>query len=1063
VSDTPNWIVQLSPEKRDLLLRRAREGRTPDRSGIQPRRDRSAPAPLSFAQQRLWFFDQLQPGTSAYNVPVAVRITGPLDRRLMKAALTGLIRRHEALRTTIRQERDEVVQVVGPGVRAVLEQVELGHLEAAQAERTVLDLCIEASRRPFDLNRGPLLRMTLLQLRAESHVLLLVFHHIISDLWSLGVLIRELTLVYSALESSRPVVLPELPIQYTDYALWQRERLQGDRLEREIEHWRRELAAVPAVLELPVDYLRPPVMRYRGARLSIQQPAERTRALKELAQRCEATLFMALLAAYGVLLARFGGQEILAVGSPVANRPRVELEGLVGFFINMLVLRADLRSNPSFRTLLGRVKEACVQALNHQGLPFEHLVQDLRLERDMSRPPLIQAAMALQNVALPALVLGGLRFDVMDIDNGITKFDLSLELFERDGTLKGWLEYNTEVFEASTAERIARCFSVLVKNLNESLDRSVWELPLLDESERRQVLSTVAGRQMQARQLFSLPARIAAVARRQPEAAAAVGRGGEILSYGELVERAGRVAGALRDLRFGREALAGVLLERSPALLVAVLGILGAGACCLLLDPGRERSWLELMLESSACAMVLTRGSLAGSLPEHGAAEVLLERLEGRVAGVEDWEWIDPESLAFVVQSSGSRRRPHLVELPHRSVAAWAEALREHVEPGDLAAVAGEGAPETVDGIFDLMVPLALGGCVVLQEGAPISLWSATPARLAAALRAGGLTCVRAVRSCGEGIGESLRRRLLAAGVERIHDSFSSAPGGVRPASGMTAYVLGQLDVPVPVGAPGELWLAGDGLARGYREDVEKTAQLFVPDPFGGHPGARRVRTGDLARWRADGRLELLGPIERQVQVRGARLSLVSIEELLAEHPGVLRAVASLQDEGASQRLVAHALSTGPDGPTPSELREFLQARLPERQVPWGLAVLEELPLTPTGRPDAGRLPRVRAGEERAGIAPRTEVERALAEIWRELLGVETVGIHENFFQLGGNSLLAIRVVTRINQMFQLSLAVETLFKGPTIADLALATDECLLVQLGEAGFDSLLGKAQEP
>jgi non-ribosomal peptide synthetase component F len=1055
MSDTPKKVSQLSPEQRDWLLRRAREGRPPDCTGIQPRRNRSAPAPLSFAQQRLWFFEQLRPGTSAYNVPVAVRITGPLDGRLMKATLTALVRRHEALRTTIREVRGEVVQVVEPGVRAVLEQVELSHIPAARAERTSLGLCIEASRRSFDLSQGPLLRMTLLHLAAESHILLLVFHHIISDLWSLGVLMRELTLIYSALQSSRAPVLPELPIQYADYAIWQREKLQGDLLEREIAHWRRELAAVPAVLELPADHPRPPVMGYHGARLSIGQLADRTRTLKELAQRCEVTLFMALLAAYSVLLARFSGQAVLAVGSPVAARPRIELKGLIGFFINMLVLRADLRWNPSFRTLLGRMKETCVQALNHQDLPFEHLVDDLRLERDLSRPPLIQAAMALQNVALPSLVLADLRFEVMDIDIGITKFDLSLELFERDDALNGWLEYNTEVFEASTAERIARCFSVLVESLEDGLEQSVWELPLLDESERRQVLSTATGRQAQARPLLNLPARIAAMARRSPEVPAVVGRGEEVLSYGELVDRAGRVAGALRDLRFGPEALAAVLVERSPDLLVGMLGILGAGGACLLLDPGRERSWLERMLERSGCAIVLTRGSLVGSLPEHGAAEVLLERLESRAAGVEDWEGADPESLAFVVQPSGSHRRPHLVELPHRSVAAWAEALQELLEPRDLAAVAGEGAPETVDGIFDLMIPLGLGGCVVLQKGASISLWSATPARLAAGLRAGELTGVRAVRSCGEGIGESLRTRLLAAGVERVYDSFSSALGGVRPTPEMAAYVLGQLDIPVPIGVPGELWLAGEGLARGYRGHAEKTAQRFVPDPFAGIFGARRVRTGDLARWRADGRLELLGSLERQVEVRGARLRLSSVEELLAEHHGVLRAVASLQENGASQRLVAHALSVGPDGPAPEKLREFLRARLPERQIPWGLAVVEELPLTPTGRPDEVRLPRVETREERAGIAPRTEVERLLVEIWCELLGVETVSIHDNFFQLGGNSLLATRVVARINQVFQLSLVVETLFKSPTIADLALATDEHLLVQLGEADFGS--------
>jgi non-ribosomal peptide synthetase component F len=1059
MTDTPKKIAQLSPEQRDLLLRRAREGHGAGRTGIQPRKDRDAPAPLSFAQQRLWFIDQLQPGTSAYNVPIAVRITGPLDAGILRETLDRLVRRHETLRTTIRMVDGQVAQVIDPAPRATLEQVDLSQLPAGQAERTALELCIDESRLPFELGKGPLLRMTLLRLPGESSILLLIFHHIISDLWSLGVFIRELTTIYSALQSGRAATLPELRIQYADYAAWQREELQGERLEREVEHWRRELAGAPTSLELPADHLRPPVMHYRGTRLPAKQPAARLNALKELAQKEGVTLFMALLAAYSVLLARLSRQEDLTIGSPVANRSRVELEGLIGFFINMVVLRMDLSGDPSFRELLGRVKERCVQALNHQELPFEHLVNDLKLERDLSRPPLIQAALALQNVSLPPLAIAGLRFEVMDIQIGIAKFDLSLELFEKNQGLEGWLEYNTELFEESTAERIARCLSVLLESLSGSLELPVWELPLLEESERLQVLDR--GREKGAEAPRSLLARVAEAVRRRPDAPAALGPGGEVLSYGELAARAERIAAGLRSLGAGPEVLVGIVMERSPELLTGILGTLKAGGACLLLDPRRERSWLERMLERSGCAVVLTRGSLAGRLPEHGAVEALLERLEqgGETAGTGGGKETDPESLAFVVQTSGPHRQPRLVGLPHRSVAAWMEAWAERLDPGDLGAVSGDSALETIDGVFDLMVPLCLGGCVAADS--PASLASATPSQIAAGLREGGMKGVQVVRSFGEALGEPLKARLLASGVERVHDSFSSAVAGVWPREDLRAYVLGRLGMPVPVGVFGDLWLGGEGLARGYEGSADRTAERFVPDPFGGRPGARLVRTEDLARWRADGRLEIAGPLEREVRVRGLRLELGTVEELLAGHPGVLQAVAGLQEEGQAERLVAHVLGAGPELPKPEELREFLRSRLPEPQVPWGIAAVDEIPRTPTGRADPKRLPRVEP-EEAAQTAPRTEVERMLVEIWRELLDVEGVGIHDNFFQLGGNSLIATQVVARINEVFQLSLGVETLFRNPTIADLALTTDEHLLAQLGDEDIASLLGESQE-
>jgi non-ribosomal peptide synthase protein (TIGR01720 family) len=1040
VSKAPPKLAHLSPEQRDLLLRRVREQRAaePARAGIERRPDLAAPVPLSFAQQRLWFLDQLQPGGTGYNIPVAVQITGGIRIGLLRATVRQLIRRHESLRTTFHVLDGKAVQIVSPPSgtpEAALPVIDLTGLAPDTRERLASELCQSEASRLFDLGRGPLLRPLLLRLAEDRHVLSLVFHHIISDLWSLGVFIREMTVVYASLETGGPA-LPELPVQYPDYAAWQREQLRGESLDREIAHWKRELEGAPASLDLPTDHPRPPVLGDRGAWLPWRLPVSPADRLRALGQARGATLFMTMLAAYSVLLARFSGQDDLVIGSPVANRPRVELEGLIGFFINLLVLRVDLRGNPTFPELLGRVKEKSVQALHHQELPFEQLVGELRLERDLSRQPLIQAVLALQNISLPRVERPDLRFDPVHVELDTVKFDLSLELQETGGELWGNLGYSTELFERSTAERIGRCFGVLLESLGDSPELPVWEVPLLAESERQQVLRE--GRPgLPRRSPESLPARVAAMARRSPEAPAFAGAGGMVLSYGELVARAGRVATGLRELGVGPEIRVGVLLERSPELLVALLGTLAAGGTCLLLNPGRDRSWLERMLERSGCAVLLTRGDLLRRLPEHGAAEVLLERLEQREQEMVDWEGIDPESLAFVVQTAGPHRQARLVGLPHRGVAAWVEAWRERLEPEDLRAMASDGAPETVDGVFDLLVPLCLGGCLAAGEaGVDPSLRSATPSRLAEDLRQGTAGSARAVRSFGEILGGSLRARLHAAGVEKVFDSFSSALGGVGPVEGLEACVLGRSGEPVPLGVVGELWLGGEGLARGFDEDAARTAGRFVPDPFGDRPGGRLVRTGDRARWRADGRLEILGGVERFVQVRGLRLDLGSFEEILGEHPKVLRAVAVLQDDGGGPRLVAHALSTGPDEPTPEELRAFLRSRLPEPLVPWGIAVVSELPRTPAGRVDVQALPRIEPEATRGDVSPRNEAEKVLAEIWRELLRVDEVGVQDNFFQLGGDSILALQVAARARQAGW-AVMPRQLFSHQTIAELA--------------------------
>jgi acyl-CoA synthetase (AMP-forming)/AMP-acid ligase II/acyl carrier protein len=1028
----------------------------------------AGPVPLSYGQKALWFLQRLAPEGTAYNVAVAARVRQGLDAGALRRAAGGLVDRHPALRTVFVERAGEPWQEVRPP--GTVDPVREEPFEGP--EDLLRERLEQEAGRPFDLAAGPLLRVVVWR-RPQESVLLLVFHHIVVDFWSLSILAADLGTLYEAAVAGRPLPPPAPRASYAGFVHWQRRLLSGKEGERLRAWWEATLTPLPPDLELPADRRRGPVQSFvGGARTFLVEPevSERVRAL---AASRTVTLYTALLAAFQALLGRLSGSPRLVVGSPAAGRTQAAFAETVGYFVNPVVLRGDLGGDPTFEELLARTQAVVLDALRHQDYPFLLLAERLEAGREAGRPPVFQVMFALQRGRGPRdqdlaafacrqegvrVSLGGLELESMSFRERTSQVDLSLTLAEAGGRLCGLLQHNAGLFDDSTAHRISRHFQTLLAAAVADPGRRIAELPVLTESERQQVLRE--GRRRRSVPFSgSLPARVAAVARRQPDAAAAAGPGGEVLRYGELVDRADRVAAGLRALGVGPEVLVGIVLEPSPDLPAAVLGTLAAGGACLLLDPDRERSWLEKRLERGGCPVVLTSVSLVRRLPEHGAAEALLERLTegGGTIGAAGWEGIDPESLAFVVETSETLRQPRLAGLPHRSVAAWVEAWSGTLDPDDLRAVAGESARETVDGVFDLILPLCLGGCVVLGEpAAEASLRSATPARLAAELRAGEAGRARTVRSFGEILGESLQARWLAAGTETIHDSFSSSLGGVWPEE-MEAYVLDRSGEPVPVGVAGELWLGGEGLARGYQGSPEKTAERFRPDPFGELPGSRLVRTGDRACWRSGGRLEILGPVEREVELHGHRLDPGTVERLLSEHPGVLRAVAGLQEEPDGVRLVAWAMSAGPAEPTPAELRELLRTRLPEPQVPWAVAVVDRLPLTRTGRTDLQALPRVAGPRETAGTAaPRTEVERMLVEIWRELLQVEAVGIHDNFFRLGGNSLLATQAVARMNEAFQLNLGIETLFRNPTVADLALITDEHLMAQLGEEALEFL-------
>jgi amino acid adenylation domain-containing protein len=1020
-----------------------------------PRQPRRGPFPLSFAQQRLWFLDRLEPGSPLYNIPAALDVEGRLDPAALEASLRAVVARHEALRTTFAPGADGPVQVVHPEMAFHLPVEDLRHLPAAErraeAERRAAAEC----RRPFDVQRGqsgPLLRGLLLRLGDEEHRVVLTVYHIVADGWSLGVLVRELV----ATAAGSP--LPELPIQYGDFAVWQREWLTGEVLEAQLAFWRERLAGAPTVLELPTDHPRPAVQTFRGAQAPVALPPPLVRSLREAAHGAGATLFMAILAAFEALLARHAGAEELLVGTPIANRNRGELEGLIGFFVNTLPMRGNLRGDPSFGELLGRVREAALAAHRHQDLPFEKLVEELHPERDLSRPPLVQVMFTLQPAAAEALEMPGLRFTPRDLDTGVAKFELTLHLAEGEESVAGWIEYNTALFEPATAARFAHQLLGLLGSLAEGLDTRLSDLPLLLPAERQALLvewNDVAADPLAAETLHSL---FEESARRWPQAVA-VEQGERRLTYAELERRANGLARHLRSLGVTLETRVGLSLSRTPERIVALLAVLKAGGAYVPLDPAYPSERLAFMAEDSGAALVLTEEALLGTLPESG------EPLEDLATA---------ENLAYVIYTSGSTGRPKGVLVRHGGAArVIAESARRFgFGPGSrvpqLASLSFDAS------VLEIFTTLAAGGTLLLLPdgllgsdlAAELRRQAVTSMVVSPALLdtlPGELPALRSLTVGGEACSAATAARwsrdhalfncyapteaTIYSLTARCAPGVEQAPPLGRPIAGARALLLDADLRPVPLGAVGEIYVGGDGVARGYHDRPDLTAERFVPDPWSGwrgEPGARLYRTGDLGRYRPDGSLEFAGRNDTQVKLRGFRIELGEVETALARHPAVERAVAVVrEDVPGDRRLVAYAVTQA----EPAELRAFLKERLPEFMVPSAVVPLKELPLTPTGKPDRKALPAPEGGREASAAAyapPRNELERAIAGIWREVLHVERVGSGDNFFDLGGHSLLLAQVQTRLSAVLGRELALLDLFKHPTVGSLAahLAPEE---------------------
>ncbi|HEX6371120.1 MAG TPA: non-ribosomal peptide synthase/polyketide synthase [Longimicrobium sp.] len=1116
MSDVVDCLEGLSPERQALLheILRQKLAREREQDGVRPRQG-DGPAPLSFAQQRLWLIDQVQPGSAAYNMPFALRLGGALDVGAMERALGEIVRRHQALRTVFPEADGGAVQVIAP-FGFILPVEDLSALDADDREAEVLGRATDEARRPFDLAKGPLFRAALLRLADDDHVLLLTLHHIVTDAWSTGVLFRELGALYTAYRDGAESPLPELAVQYADYAVWQRERLQGETLEAELSYWRERLAGAPALLELPTDRPRPAVQTHRGGRVPFRLSAALTERLREVGRREDATLYMVLLAAFQVLLGKYAGTDDVVVGSPVAGRTRREVEELIGFFINTLVLRTDLSGDPAFGTVLCRVREATLGAYEHQQVPFEKLVDELQPERSLSHAPLFQVMFSLQNAEPRVAGLAGLRIGELKSEVETTKFDLTLSLLEGPDGVEGVLIYGTDLFDPSTAERMAGHLARVLEQVAADPGARLSSLQLVDDDERRMLVEEWNQTDRPYPRDVCLHALFARHAAERPDAPA-LEWDGLHLTYAELDARANRLAHHLVRHGVGPESRVGVLLERGAELIVSILAILKAGGCYVPLDPAYPDERLRLMLADAGARVLVTRGELAAKGTAEGVRAVLLDGDADAIAA-ESPEAPEnratAQNLAYIVYTSGSTGRPKGVMVSHRTVVQLVvETDYVRFAPGDRIAQASNasfdalafeawgaflnGATLVGIGRDVLLSPDAM--CAFLRDQHITTLYQTTAllnqlsrehpdvfSPLREVLFGGQQADADAVRRV---VKHGKPRRLLHmygptettawcsyAQVEQVDDDALTVSVG-RPTGNQRIYLLDSALHPVPVGIPGEAYVGGGGVVRGYLNRPALTAERFVPDPFAAEPGARMYRTGDRLRWRRSA--EVRECVSASVRAAPSTSALTHSRTHALPHlefvgrldaqvkirgfriePGEIESALSAHPAVREARVVVRQDEPGEKrlvayvvGDADAEaLRAHLRRSLPEYMVPAAFVALDRLPLTPNGKLDEKALPAPEyEGAEERYVAPRTPVEQTLAAIWAEVLRLERVGVRDGFFELGGDSILAIQVVSRARRA-GVHITPRQLFEYQTVAELASVAGAAVAAPAAEQG-----------
>jgi amino acid adenylation domain-containing protein len=1056
-------LAALSPEKRALYDKLLAE-----------RGPAEGVFPISVLQQSIWFLEQLRPGTASYVIPAALHIRGPLRTGPLREALNEIVRRHEALRTTFQLRDGQPMQIVSPRRPVDLPEADLRECAPGELQAAIGAVVSE----PFDLAAGPLLRLQLLRAGADEYVLALAVHHLVCDGWSVGILVSELAALYEAFVDGRPSPLPEMKIQYGDFATWQQERLGKESLAPGLAYWRQRLAGAPAALALPTDRPRPAVQGFSGSSVPFELPESLMRELGDLAKRQHATTYMALLAIFQILLHRYCHQDDVVVGVPTVNRDRGEFEPVIGYFVNMLAIRTDLSGNPGFAQTLRRVRDSCLGAYAHQEIPFDQIVEELKPARDLSRLPIFQVCFSYQSDPMPTLSVAGLELRRLPLKLEGARFDIELQSLHDGGGLTASFEYDRDLFDEPTIVRLASHFRRLAELVVAQPEAPVDRLALLDDAERREALAASRGPVAQwpgqgwIHQCFEQWARDA------PDREA-VRFEGEGVSYAELNLRANRLAHRLRRLGVGRFVLVAVAMERSVELVVSLLAVLKAGGAYLPLDPGYPRARLEYMLADAGAPVLLTQRRVLAGLPP-ADAEVLCvdelgDQLAAEPAGNPDVA-VDGQDAAYMIYTSGSTGAPKGAVNVHagiRNRLLW----MQDAYGLDATDRVLQKTPFSFDvSVWEFFWPLLAGATLVVarpdghRDGRylvetirreAITTLHFVPSMLQVFLREPAVetcTTLRRVICSGEALPRELQDRFFARSGAQLHNLYGPTEAAVDvtswacqrdgddrpvpigfPIANTQMYVLDQYLELVPAGVAGELHIGGRNLARGYLNRPELTTEKFIPDPFDGGPRARLYKTGDLARFRDDGAIEYLGRLDRQVKLRGFRIELGEIESVLTRHPRVREAIVTARDRGDGDvRLVAYLTSDEP--PSVSDLISCLKEELPDYMVPAAFEVLPAFPLLPNGKVNHAALPEPDLGRpdlRTPFAAPRDDLERSIAGIWRELLGITQVGTNDNFFDLGGHSLLMPGLQARLAATLGHEVPLVELFQYPTVGSLA--------------------------
>jgi amino acid adenylation domain-containing protein len=1030
--------------------------------------------PLSFAQQRLWFIDKLEPGNVAYNLPFGLWLRGKIDPAALQHSLNQLVQRHAVLRTSFPSRNGEPIQKVAnpTDVNLAVEQFDLRTVASHQREAEAMRLMHEEAEQPFNLEQSPLLRMKLVQLEEERHLLLGNMHHIISDGWSIGLLLREISRQYAAYVRNEEVVLPELKIQYAEFATWQREWLR--RLPQEqLEYWKKQLSGV-ATLPLPTDKPRSSVRSHKGASIQFKFSDHLTAQARQLCRQEKVTLFMTLLAAFQVLLSRYAGEYDIAIGTAIANRSRKEFRDVVGLFANTLVMRTDLSGNPTFPEVLKRVQQVAFGAYKNQDVPFDQLVSEIEFERDLSRTPLFQVMMLLQNVDhAKTFDLPGLHLEEFTPVSPAAKFDLTLEFIESPNAMRGDLSFASELFEPQTARRLVDQLQSLLDQVTVNPDCRISEISLLTDFERQQLLLDWNATEVEYPQVF-VHEDFERQAAQTPHCVA-VEHDGQYLTYAELNRRANQLAHYLKKLGVGPETLVGICMERSFDMVVGLMAILKAGGAYVPLDPSYPRERLRYMVEDSRPAALLTQESLEDQWSFY----------QGRIVKTDkDWNFIQKESeekpkvtssldnLCYVIYTSGSTGTPKGVQITHRALTNFLSSMRN--KPGitrEDVLLAETPLSFDIAGL-EIYLPLVVGARLRIlgraagangvrlsnELGIGITIVQATPASWQIALEAGwkGTTGLK-VLCGGEALSLDLAKKLVSRSnfvwnmygptettIWSLIEELKELGDGIalgKPIANTSVYVLDNYLEPVPVGVRGELYIGGDGLARGYRGRPELTADRFIPNMFASQRGDRLYRTGDVVRWRNDGTLEFLGRADYQVKVSGHRIELGEIENALAECDGLMQSVVIVHEEDTGEkRLVAYFVPNHKEDVSMDRIRASLKTKLPAYMVPSEFMVIDSLPLSPNGKLNRRALPQPGAFRQRTANQfsnPTTKLEKKIAHIWQEVLRCDQVSVDDNFFDIGGDSLRSVRVHNQLTQSLNLQIDLVELFQFPTIRSLA--------------------------